>query len=52
MSAKWTRVVRFKTGQTINVPTARGRRDAVLQAYWMVKDQTGQWAGAVAEVTR
>jgi hypothetical protein len=41
--AKWHWVVVFADRSTIDVPVARGAKDARLQAMWIVKERTGEW---------
>lgn len=41
--AKWQWVVVFMDGTKIDVPVARGAKDARLQAMWMVRERTGEF---------
>jgi hypothetical protein len=53
MAAKWRWVVIFGDGQAIDIPVATGRKDAVLQAYWVRREADGQWPqSGVAEVQK
>jgi hypothetical protein len=41
--AKWKWVVVFADGREVNVPVATGARDARMQAWWIIKEETGYW---------
>lgn len=40
---KWKWIVIFRGGDQIVIPSARGARDARMQAMWIVREKTGAW---------